>query len=256
MKKITTLSSQSLVVKAIWKNTLKATSTPWQKVLEKLPRNIYSFALRYLNNTLANGTNLLKWGRAENSLCPACKNPQTLGHVVGGCKVHLNEKRYNYRHDSVLLNILKALVTCDGITVYGDLPDSKNPSIITGEDYRPDILFVKDKKLFIIELTVGFETNIQINTENKERRYRPLITPLQSKYQIEYVNLSMEALGTFGKSYNNFESTLKKAGLGKEEVTFLIRKLVNVCIRTTYYIFCMRNKPWETSELMTWSIKF
>ena len=143
VKKITTLSSQSLVVKAIWKNTLKATSTPWQKVLEKLPRNIYiyiyiySFALRYLNNTLANGTNLLKWGRAENSLCPACKNPQTLGHVVGGCKVHLNEKRYNYRHDSVLLNILKALVTCDGITVYGDLPDYKNPSIITGEEYRP-----------------------------------------------------------------------------------------------------------------------
>ena len=176
VKKITTLSSQSLVVKAIWKNTLKATSTPWQKVLEKLPRNIYSFALRYLNSTLANGTNLLKWGRVENSLYPACKNPQTLGHVVGGCKVHLNEKRYNYRHDSVLLNILKALVTCDGITVNGDLPDYKNPSIITGEDYLPDILFVKDKKLFIIELTVGFETNIQINTENKERRYRPLIT--------------------------------------------------------------------------------
>ena len=111
VEKITTLTSQSLIVKAIWANTLKATTTVWQKVLEKLPRNIYSFPLRYLNNTLANGTNLLKWGRAESCLCPACKNPQTLGHEVGGCKVHLNEKRYNYRHDSVLLNILKALVT-------------------------------------------------------------------------------------------------------------------------------------------------
>ena len=35
--------------------------------------------------------------------------PQMLGHVVAGCSVHLNEKRYNYRHDSVLLNIVKPI---------------------------------------------------------------------------------------------------------------------------------------------------
>ena len=216
-------------------------------------RNIYSFTLRYLNNTLANGTNLLKWGRAENCLCPACKNPQTLGHVVCGCKVHLNEKRYNYRHDSILLNILKSLVTCEGINVYCDLPEYKNPSIITGDDYRPDILFVKQNKLFIIELSVGFETNIIKNSVNKEKRYEPLISQLKSKYtNIEYVNLSMGALGTFGKSCSNFKGSLHKVGLEKKDISHLLHKMVNVCIRTTYYIFCMRNKSWFATDLMTW----
>ena len=197
VEKITQLSSQSLVVKSIWNYTMKTTISIWQKVLQKLPRNIYSFTLRYLNNTLANGTNMLKWGRVTSSLCTACTNPQTLGHVMGGCKVHLKEKRYNYRHDSVLLNVIKVLDTCDGIDLYGDLPTYKNPSIVTGDNFRPDIVFLKENKLYIIELTVGFETNIEINTQNKEKRYRPLITPLLQTYEIVYVNLSMGAIGTF-----------------------------------------------------------
>ena len=112
------------------------------------------------------------------------------------------------------------MVTCDGITVYSDLPEYKNPSILTGDDY---ILFIKENTLFIIELSVRFETNIQNNTENKEKCYLPLITPLLSKYnEIEYVNLSMGALGTFGKSCSNFKSTLYKAGLEKNDVSLLL----------------------------------
>lgn len=252
VEKITKLSSQSLVVKSIWNFTMKTTTSIWQKVLQTLPRNIYSFTLRYLNNTLANGTNMLKWGRATSSLCPACTNPQTLGHVMGGCKVHLKEKRYNYRHDSILLNITKVLDTCDSINLYSDLPTYKNPCIVTGANYRPDILFLKDKKLYIIELSVGFEPNIEINTQNKENRYRPLITPMLQNYEIVYVNLSMGAIGTFGKSCSNFKSTLSAAGLNASEISFLLNKMVNVCIRTSYYIFCMRNKKWEATELMIW----
>ena len=253
VEKISSLSTQSLVVKSLWSHTLKSTTPIWHKVLEKLPRNIFSFTLRYLNNTLANGTNMLKWGRAESSLCPACRNPQTLGHVIGGCKIHLNEKRYNYRHDSILLNILNSLATCEGITVYGDVPGFMNPSIVTGDDYRPDILFEKQNELYVIELTAGFETNIQINTNNKEQRYRPLITSLKSRYNhVEFVNLSMGAIGSFGKSCSNFQGSLQKAGLDKKHISYLVGKLVNVCIRTSYYIFCMRNKAWEAIDLMIW----
>ena len=39
-----------------------------------------------------------------------CDGNQTLGHVVGGCKTALDEKRYNWRYDSilaVLLNFIK-----------------------------------------------------------------------------------------------------------------------------------------------------
>ena len=48
-------------------------------------KNIYNFCIRYLNNTIANSTNLHKWGKAPSPLCSGCNKPQTLGHVVAGC---------------------------------------------------------------------------------------------------------------------------------------------------------------------------
>ena len=37
-----------------------------------------------------------------------------------------------------------------------------NPSAITGDDYRPDVLILtKDNCLCILELTIGYETNLR-----------------------------------------------------------------------------------------------
>ena len=48
--------------------------------------------------------------------------------------------------------------------------------IINGESLRPDMLLrIEDKCLYIIELTVGFETNLERNAERKEIKYRPLL---------------------------------------------------------------------------------
>ena len=96
------LKSQSLVITSIWNYSHCSFTNSWTNVLDKLPRNLYSFVVRYLGNTLANATNTLKWGISNDSRCPLCGDAQTLGHVVGGCKVSLDEKRYNWRHDSIL----------------------------------------------------------------------------------------------------------------------------------------------------------
>ena len=250
--KVSTLTTQSLVIKAVWNNTMKEMRPAWHNVLHILPRNIYSFCLRYLNNTLANGTNLLKWGRTDSALCPACQSPQTLGHVISGCKVHLNELRYNFRHDSILLNIVKSVSHRENVLIYSDLQGYPSPSIITGISYRPDIIFVILKKLFVIELTSGFETNIVKNAEIKDIRYRSIIADLRLCYDVKYLNLSMGALGTFGHSCKRFKKFFGELGLNKQDIAFLIDKIINVCIRSTYYIFCKRNSAWESPELMSW----
>ena len=253
-KSICKLTTQSLVIKAMWSNTMKEMTSNWQKIIQILPKNIYSFCMRYLNNTLANGTNLLKWGRTESSLCPACQSPQTLGHVIGGCNVHLKQLRYNFRHDSILLNICRSTTHLENVKIYSDLPGHgyQSPCIITGAEYRPDIIFAILNKLFIIELSVGFETNIEKNTKYKDLRYRTLLKDLSSTYVIQYLNLSMGALGTFGQSCKKFKKFFADLGLSKQETSYLIGRIINVCIRTTYYIFCKRNSAWESPELMAW----
>ena len=54
----------------------------WSKSILKLPRNIYNFCIRYVHNSLANASNMHKWGKTTLSLCLHCNKNQTLGHVV------------------------------------------------------------------------------------------------------------------------------------------------------------------------------
>ena len=95
----TKLTTQGLVITSIADYADKKFVTTWHKALSTLPKNIYSFVIRYLNNTLANNTNLSQWGLKNSGKCDICDGNQTLGHVVGGCITSLNEKRYNWRHD-------------------------------------------------------------------------------------------------------------------------------------------------------------
>ena len=48
--------------------------------------------------------------------------------------------------------------------VFADIDQYMSPSIITGEDLRPDLTMVhQSKDIYVSELTVGFEPNIQKN---------------------------------------------------------------------------------------------
>ena len=55
--------------------------------------------------------------------------------------------------------------------------------MITGESLRPDLLLLtKDKLLYILELTIGFETNIQNNSNRKAAKYSSLLSELSPSY--------------------------------------------------------------------------
>ena len=254
---VKSLTTQKLVITAIWNSILPRTRSCWFKVLEKLPKNIYNFCIRYLNNSLPNASNTERWKTTESASCKACGMQQTLGHVVAGCPVHLDERRYNWRHDSVLLNIMKLIPKSVSLKEYADIEDKNfrfsSPSVITGDTYTPDIVLVKDELLVIVELTVGFETNIEKNGQRKREKYKDLMDTMKQEYEeVIFVNLTMGALGIIGRDSSNLYLALSKLSLDAKSIDFLVKRIINVCIRSTYYIFCIRDKEWTDPELMSW----
>ena len=63
----------------------------------------------------------------------------------------------------------------------------------------------------------------------------------------------MGALGLTGKDSKNFYNLLKMTlKLEKEQTNYLIKKIMSCCIRTTYYIFCKKDKSWDKPVLRSW----
>ena len=91
-------------------------------------------------------------------------------------------------------------------TIYADIQGFLSPSIITGENLRPDLLLrTNNNYLYILELTVGFESNLETNATRKHSNYAPLLSGLQRQFKcVSFVNLSMSSLGIFGNSCNSF----------------------------------------------------
>ena len=78
------------------------------------------------------------------------------------------------------------------------------------------IIISKSSILYILELTVGFESNIQINSDRKASKYSSLILDLKhTDSDIKFVNLSMSAIGIMGKSYESLLLMLDDLNLDK-----------------------------------------
>ena len=134
------LISQGFIVSFLWENALKQTSKLWPAVQSKMPKNIFNLTVRYLNNSLPVRENLYLWKKVTDSSCNFCLQPETLNHVVARCKTYLDEKRYNWRHDSVLLLIAKTLPSVSNYCIYADLNGFDSPSIVTDNENRPDCI--------------------------------------------------------------------------------------------------------------------
>ena len=118
-------------------------------------------------------------GGITNSFTYAfCDQQQTLGHAIGGCETALLESRYNWRHDSVLLNIYKT-IKLQVLQAFVDI-GYPNPSIITGNEQRPDFAIVKSDNLLLLGLTISFETKLRKNLIVK----RNIISSYFLSYQI------------------------------------------------------------------------
>ena len=219
---------------------MKSLNSLCSSAQSKLPKNIFNLSIRYLNNTLADRVNLYKWKLSQSSDCSFCLCPEYLLHVVSGCNSHLEEGRYTWRHNSALHFVASTLQSVRNSSLYVDLPGFLSPCIITGDQLRPDMLLSTGRTtLFVIELTVGFETNLNCNAERNHEKYHQLIRDLSSDFHsVKFINLSLSALGIFGKSCEHFIDMCRELEFDKQHTDFIVRKLSTIIIRSTYYIFC------------------
>ena len=106
------------------------------------------------------------------------------------------------------------------------------------------IVIFKESLVFVLELTVAYETNIKLNAKRKANIYAKMLRSLKNKYTEKFfINLSMGFLAIGGVDSNN-TSMLTALAFSKQEFSFLIKN-VSCSIQGTHYIFCMRSKAWS-----------
>ena len=103
----------------------------------------------------------------------------------------------------------------------------------------------------MVELTVSYETNLENNVKRKKSEYREPVRQLDENVnEVNFVNLSMSSQGIFAQECSTFLEMLGNVGLDKNYQTYRVRKMMTIAIRSIYYIFCCRNKEWESPDLL------
>ena len=111
-------------------------------------------------------------------------------------------------------------------------------SSLHGDTYRPDLLLLTpDDKLYIVELTVGFEINLHNNVERKKAKYEDLIEEMRNNFvSVKFVNLSISCLGVFDKECRTLLEMLDTLGLDKNYQRYCIKKIMSYAISVLYYV--------------------
>ena len=114
------------------------------------------------------------------------------------------------------------------------------------------IVILNESTIFVLELTVGFENNIEINIKRKRVKYEEMLKHLDRRFlKVNFINLSMGTLGIVGVN-TQITNMLTALGFNQQEITYLVKKIICCCIRATYYVFYMRNKAWCQPSLLSW----
>ena len=187
--------------------------------------------------------------------CSFCLNSESLFHIVTGCQQYLD--CFTWRHNSILNFIANSLQPVINVhpTLYADVNGFLNPSIITGENLLSRSSFpnniIQFKCLYVLELTVSFKSNLNSNAVHKKEKYLNLIKEMSRNYIcVKFINLSVSSLGIFSYECCTFLDMMNDIGVDKMQQHYIIKTMINIAIRATYYIFCCRNKSWDSPDLI------
>ena len=128
--------------------------------------------------------------------------------------------------------------------LYVDLPGFITPSVITGDQLRPDLLLaIENKVLYVLELTVAFETNLNSNSDRKHKKYLPLISDQESNYdKVKFVNVSISSLGVFGQSTKTLTDMLKELKFDEQQIKYIKIKRKSLLLVFAHHIMCSVNE--------------
>ena len=103
--------------------------------------------------------------------------------------------------------------------------------------------------LLLLLLAVIIEQ--QINSDRKASKYSFTILDLKHTYSdVKFVNLSMSTIGIMGKSSESLLLMLDDLNWDTPTQNHINRKVMNIAIRCTYYVFCRGIEPWNNPDLL------
>ena len=115
------------------------------------------------------------------------------------------------------------------------------------------MIIKRNNDLWILELSVGFETNLEKNRNAKNLGYNIMVQCLKTTYRkVKFINLSLGAIGVYSKSYGTFSDLLSDLEVDKAHSSYVLSKILDFCIQTTYYLFYLREKDWTDPLLLLW----
>ena len=172
---------------------------------------------------------------------------------MNGCRVSLNQGRFNLRHDSVLSYIAKCVDT-NKYNCYIDVPGHQTPdggtlpADVIVSTLRPDIVLLdrKKKDLGIFELTCPGEQRIEIANSLKKEKYEHFSTDIKT-HKVSVLPFEVGSrTGHITRRNHNTLHTLHK--WCKKDIKFKnFRKNISaITVLSSYYLFnCRNEKNWE-----------
>ena len=244
------LKEQNVIIKHVITVCKPKVILMWQSLMRNLPNNIFCFVRKALIFCLPNKSNLLRWKLKNDNKCGLCQQPETQLHIFSNCTSYLN--RYTWRHDSILKSISNKLSRSpvNDVKIHVDCEQLQFPC--TTEFFnrsRPDIVVKVGNSIYVIELTVCFDTNTNKSRAYKQNRYENLKKELLIECEhFEIIYLEITTLGFCSKeSFEQISKLLKMLQIYQDRT---IIKLMETAIRATYYIFCRRNNSWSNPDLL------
>ena len=85
----------------------------------------------------------------------------------------------------------------------------------------------------LLELTVGYESNLRCNPERKKQKYGGTGAATKNDYdKVNFVNHLIGALGIHDKSTTEFIDMMKMWKFDKRTTNYIFKKIINIAIRT------------------------
>ena len=73
---------------------------------------------------------------------------------------------------------------------------------------------------------------------------------------VKFVNISKSSLGVFSDECSTVFDMVNDIGIDKKQQLHIIKKMINIVIRATYYTFCCGNRNWDSPVLMQFWFDF
>ena len=161
-----------------WKENVMPFDLSWKNLIYGSGEHIIKFVLNATVNWVKTPDTLKTWGYKQTAFCPLCNHPQcTLHHIISNCPFALKNKRYTWRHDSVLLYLQATLqelierANCNKENHSNPLPKLEASFVKTGERRKQRTVYHKTSIL-----DGATDWKMLVDFDHKQIVYPPEIT--------------------------------------------------------------------------------